>query len=554
MGEVTSFDINSLRRDVQATANKVDAVSQEVVAVGAAVATVGVAVTAVNGELQSLRDQFLKFVEDQKKDNIMQQAQAELLRVRQELALNFGNYKLVRDTMIGILQSTDAMLVKQETITRISEELMLQQSTYWLAPCVVAVAAWIGNDRALAERAIREAVKRDEEQTALTMALICRRNGRTETCYEWLAIYFSKQSAKSFTENTYTFLDAYLNGVFGPDEKHVCDDYISKWITELKGNDSEFDEHQTQRWDEYCLSYYSSTSVRFPALAALSPQFKDIDAYLGRICSADNIYQKFDTMAAEDVDKNALAESVDSKLTELIQKYDAKERPLREAEEYYLAVCKAHGDEEVAKLMIADKHRKMQEQTVDLLEQMAKAIESDDKDAVSKRKTAISFLRGHINSGFNKYITEKKADFPDTIIISLDGYNTAVKDPGECPRIIKEYERYCEVQKDNELSEILPSSIRTNLIIAVICAVLGLIGIATMPLLGVIAIVCAIVFGIKSFKARKNSDAQRKATIQHYAELIDRGKRLIAKAMTEWDAARKMAEEYETKEHRELVS
>ena len=103
---------------------------------------------------------------------------------------------------------------------------MLSTPKYWLAPCLVAVSAWIGNDRDLAERAIAEAVKRDEERTALTMALVCRRNNKVQTCYEWLSIYFAKQNASDFSEGTFTYLDAYVNGVFGPDDKHVCDDYI----------------------------------------------------------------------------------------------------------------------------------------------------------------------------------------------------------------------------------------------------------------------------------------------------------------------------------------
>ena len=104
-----------------------------------------------------------------------------------------------------------------------------------VGPCLVAISAWIGNDRDLAERAIIEAVKRDEERTALTMALICRRNNKIQTCYEWLSIYFANQDAANFSEGSFTYIDAYVNGVFGPDDKHMCSDYITKWINEIRG-------------------------------------------------------------------------------------------------------------------------------------------------------------------------------------------------------------------------------------------------------------------------------------------------------------------------------
>ena len=45
------------------------------------------------------------------------------------------------------------------------------------------------------------------------MALICRRNNRTQTCYEWLSIYFAKQDAADFSEGSFAYIDAYANGI-----------------------------------------------------------------------------------------------------------------------------------------------------------------------------------------------------------------------------------------------------------------------------------------------------------------------------------------------------
>ena len=162
---------------------------------------------SVSQNLKDLADKFEAMMNDQKRAAALQQATTELVRVRQEIDGKFSNYKIVRETMLGVLQATDLALVKKTTISRVSEELMLSTPKYWLAPCLVAVSAWIGNDRDLAERAIAEAVKRDEERTALTMALICRRNNRVDTCYEWLSIYFANQDSANFSEGTFTYID-----------------------------------------------------------------------------------------------------------------------------------------------------------------------------------------------------------------------------------------------------------------------------------------------------------------------------------------------------------
>ena len=195
-------NVNNIQRDIDLMSNKINNVTESV--------------AKVNKELEILNKKFLELMEDRIRAEALSQATTELVRVRQEIEKEFGSYGLVRETMLGILQATDLALVKKTTISTVSEELMISTPKYWLSPCLIAVSAWINNDRDLAERAIREALKRDEERTALTMALICRRNGRTDACYEWLNIYFSHLNAGNFSEGGYTFVDAY--------EKNICSD------------------------------------------------------------------------------------------------------------------------------------------------------------------------------------------------------------------------------------------------------------------------------------------------------------------------------------------
>lgn len=112
----------------------------------------------VRKDLKKLRKDFLEMMLEQRRTAALEQATTELVSVRQEMDKKFGNYSVVRNTMVGILQATDAALVRKATISTVSEELMISTPDYWLAPVLVALAAWINNNRDLAERAIREAV------------------------------------------------------------------------------------------------------------------------------------------------------------------------------------------------------------------------------------------------------------------------------------------------------------------------------------------------------------------------------------------------------------
>ena len=292
----------------------------------------------VQSDLRTLKKSFEQFVNENRKATALQKAATELIRVRQELEQQFGGYKTVRETMLGVLQATDLALVKKTTISQVTEELMLSTPDYWLAPCLVAVSAWIGNDRDLASRAIAEAVRRDEEKTALTMALICRRNNRTDTCYEWLSLYFARQSAANFTKSNFTYLNAYLNGVFGPDEKHMCDDYVAKWMKEIQENGGDFESRQVEQWRDFCSDFTVDLEGQFPQLSSCVQEYSAISEYIGRIRSVDSIASTFSKMKHTEVDQQKLKKDIDQTLVTLISRYDAKEEPLRKEEQYLTAV------------------------------------------------------------------------------------------------------------------------------------------------------------------------------------------------------------------------
>ncbi len=85
-------------------------------------------------------------------------------------------------------------IVKKDTISNATEELMISTPDYWLAPCLVALAAWINNQPELAERALKEGIKRNDEKTSLFFALICRRADRKGAALKWTQRYLANQT------------------------------------------------------------------------------------------------------------------------------------------------------------------------------------------------------------------------------------------------------------------------------------------------------------------------------------------------------------------------
>ncbi|MBQ3793092.1 MAG: hypothetical protein IIU45_03615 [Lachnospiraceae bacterium] len=508
----------------------------------------------LNRGLLQLSNDFKAMMMEQQRAANLQQAMTELVRVRQELDQKFGNYRVVRETMLGVLQASDLALVKKTTISKVSEEIMLSTPEYWLAPCLVAVAAWIGNDRDLAQRAIAEAMRRDEEKTAITMALICRRNNRTQTCYEWLAIYFSHQNAASFSETSFAYVDAYVNGIFGPDENHMCDDYITKWMNEIRGNQAAVEEQQDKVWKEFCDQFRTDINAEYPDLSQSAVEYPQINDYLSRINAVNPIADKLSGINNAYVDENTLKEKVDKRLISLISMYDGKEESLRKEEKYLMTVKKYNGDTVTARNICAEEERREREKTLNLVEQMAHIVVSDENTSPSQKKTALSFMSGYIRHGFNSYMEEKKEAFPQTISVNIDGWIGQTTDGSNVATMMTEYETAMNNGRYQRVQSVTTKKPQMFMIGAIAVAVLALIFLVVNPAFTVVLLAGAGFLAWKWISSKKEMD-QNIVQINHdYDVAISNGKARIQRTVAQWQQVKSTVNDFDHTPTRDIIA
>ena len=131
--------------------------------VHSAVGTIDNNLKVVYDEVGQLARDFHDYVRKAENQHNVALAETRLVKIRQELETKYGYHAETRRTTIGIFQADDLELVRKDTITTATEELMLSAPGYWLTPCLVALAAWINDKPELADRAVREAIKRNDE-------------------------------------------------------------------------------------------------------------------------------------------------------------------------------------------------------------------------------------------------------------------------------------------------------------------------------------------------------------------------------------------------------
>ena len=224
MAEVTSIHPADLRK----IEDNLGAIHRDLQVLDSGVGTVNDNVKVVYDEIGSLAKEFHDFVNIQVRANRLGQAETRLVKIRQELEKKYGHYDIVRRTTTGILQADDLGIVKKDTISTATEELMISTPNYWLAPCLVALAAWINDQPELAEKAVREGIKRNDEKTSLFFALVCRRADRKGACLKWTQRYLANQDEENLDRKTIIILDAFASGLLGADSEGV----ISKQMTE----------------------------------------------------------------------------------------------------------------------------------------------------------------------------------------------------------------------------------------------------------------------------------------------------------------------------------
>ena len=227
---ISSANLSAIESGLRAINNNLGTLNNNLKVIDNNVDRVNDNVKVVYDEVGALARDFHNFVQIQIRANALSKAQQRVIQIRQEMEKRFGHYDIVRRTTTGILQADDIGIVKKDTISNATEELMISTPGYWLAPCLVALAAWINDQPELAERALKEGIKRNDEKTSLFFALICRRADRKSAALKWTQRYLANQDEENLDRKTVIILDAFASGLLGSDSEAL---FPSRWANGL---------------------------------------------------------------------------------------------------------------------------------------------------------------------------------------------------------------------------------------------------------------------------------------------------------------------------------
>ncbi len=287
-------------------------------------------VNKVTNSVKTIEDEIKNFMVEIRGSTIVANAKQSITMSQDELNKQFGHYDNVRRKINGIFQATDMNAVKKSTIENISEQVIIDTPNYWLAPALVSLCAWLTDDKDLANRALKEAMNRDDEKTSLLFCLIHFRANRYETALKWLTRYLEMQDPTKMDNKIVTVLDAITNGCFGVDAKNLCLHKIDEWIKELSAQPG-YKEIQIERWQKYLNSLIEDRDDQdFTFIKKYTNDYDKIKRILSIANSENNILVELQNIINEEQTINVSTISqIDRLVNMLVFNYENEELDLK---------------------------------------------------------------------------------------------------------------------------------------------------------------------------------------------------------------------------------
>ena len=522
--------------DLRTIEHNLGAIHNDLQTLDSNVGAVNSNIKVVYDEIGSLAREFHDFVSVQQRANRLNQAETRLVKIRQELEKKYGHYDIVRRTTTGILQADDIGIVKKDTISNATEELMISTPGYWLAPCLVALAAWINDQPELAEKAIKEGIKRNDEKTSLFFALICRRADRKEACLKWTQRYLANQDEENLDRKTIIVLDAFASGLFGADTEGVISRQMNEWLQHLEEKPG-FTEKQTQQWSEAInLKRKPIDTSSYTYLRKYSKTWPVLEDILEGAHLHAEMLEYLIGIFEQKVSTATVREQLDDILDSLVTDFDDEELPLRKEEKFEQFIVDFRGDESRARqnMNVEQTAFETHKDFTQLLTDAAMKPETAHS-SVSTQKFAFALSRDWVMNAYNDVVAQNRMKIPNEIEINVDTFNDTTVDGQNENELLERFSTLVSSERDAELATCVMSSFEQFCLYGGIAV--GVIGFVMLlfgnKFLGLIAVIAGVGMVLNHFSKKKDIENKRQNIAERYEKKRSSGSEIIRATLAE---------------------
>lgn len=439
-----------------------------------------------------------QFKESMMKGEQTQLAHENIMRIDQEIKEQFSNHETIRKTVMGVVRDFDINLVRNSTIQDLSEELWITSSRYWLSYALIAITAWVNNYPEIANNALAESGRRDNIKTTLFFCLMNLRFGRHNAAKKWFCEYLKVLDPNMLQQETSVLLQAFLNGIFGPDRslEFSVTSLIDQWIDELNADAAACSE-LVDKYVEYIQNLNPIVEFPYSALAEFCVNCDDIRHTFRESGKFDQLLAVLGELDVEmdRQDESNYQSRVDAVLMNLISNYDPEELSLRKQQEFYRYIVDNQGDISAAETQFQAEVN-LQGERFNIGKQFIQwAVYDDNSETnVHVRKFGLRNTRQWFRSALDKWDMALQDSCPLNFELAIDSWRGTTTGEDQTEQITA-MENYFENYKFQNMFINTPN-------IACAIAVILSLGLAFVtPFALVATVIAGIILGIRVKKA-----------------------------------------------------
>lgn len=464
-------------------------------------------------ELVKLADAFTDFVETDLRHKALQLAETRQGNLKQDLQIKFGYYAEVRRMATGILQGVDTGVVSDDTLRFSTEEVMIKAPGYWLAPSLIALAAWIRDDKNNNEKALTESLKRDDYKTTLFFMLVMRRLARNEASLKWLERYFMHQNPHNIDREFIIILEAVTTGIFPPVARQLMMTNVKNWLDQLTQNDTYINEQKAQ-WVKFFEAKGPLPNDKYPLLERFAKNWHELELSMKEAKTHDVLIRHFKAIFDSSADfSKAIKVQLDEILTLLVTNFDDEELPLQQQVRLNQLIIQMEGDKNAAQaVMDAEKH--VFDEKVDMLQLFTNAAFNPELAGATKatQALAVSISQPWIVEAHDTFTANCRIKVPPTIELEIDGFKTATQNGTDETEQLQKHEIHWDTVLQYELNRL--SFPYGMIIIAALLGLFGFWGFGVHPIVGIVGLGIAGMIIWSAFNNHKKAKQRIKDSIE----------------------------------------
>ena len=492
-------------------------------------------VNKVTDSVKTIEEEIKNFMVEIRGSTIVSNAKQSIMMSQEELNKQYGHYDNVRRKINGIFQATDINAIKKSTIENISEQVIIDTPNYWLAPALVSLCAWLTNNKDLANRALKEAMNRDDEKTSLLFCLIHLRANRYETATKWLTRYLEMQDPAKLESKIITVLDAITNGSFGNYAKEICLNKINEWIKELSSQPG-YREIQIDRWTNHINSLITNKHIdEFDFLKQYTNESDNVKRILAISNSKINILNYLKDIIKEEQSTNiSTTTQIDKLINMLVFNYENEELDLKKDIAKNKLIIEENGNITKANERFKETEFAFQKQT-DFYSQLTNiTIEyKNTKPTINTRKMALALSKNWISDAYNNLDKNEKNNNLN-IEIKIDSWTGATNNGQNENELIQDLYNHIDNETNPDIYNKRLFDIKMLLITIIgLIAIIAILLTIKQPILGIVILIGIIIFDAYSFyvnyserqekikKRDKRKENSKYILLNTIAEIVD---------------------------------